>query len=66
MLYGGHSLKAQMRAANAARSRYALIIGDEEVENQTVQFRNLADSWQLAVPLAEAVEWLSGDPPRRP
>ncbi|MDQ2686990.1 MAG: histidine--tRNA ligase [Armatimonadota bacterium] len=62
--YGTHSLKAQLRAANKSRCRYALIIGEDEVAQNVVQFKNLADSWQLTVPLAEAVEWLEGNPPR--
>lgn len=62
--YGTHSLKAQLRAANRARSRYALILGEDEIAQNVVQFKNLADSWQLTVPLSEAVEWLEGNPPR--
>jgi len=66
MEYGAHSVKAQMRAANAARSRYALIIGDEEVEGKVVQFKNLADGWQLAVPLSETVAWFNSDTQPQP
>lgn len=62
--YGAHSMKAQLRAANKSRCRYALIIGEDEVAQNVVQFKNLADSWQLTVPLSEAVEWLEGNPPR--
>ncbi len=64
MEYGTHSPKAQMRAANRARARYALILGDDELAQGVIQFKNLADSWQYTVPLAEAVEWFEGNPPR--
>ncbi len=65
MEYGAHSTKAQMRAANRARARYALILGDDEVADGVIQFKNLADSWQHTVPLSEAVEWFEG-PARKP
>jgi histidyl-tRNA synthetase len=64
MEYGNHSLQAQMRAANRARARYALILGDDELAQNVIQFKNLADSWQYTVPLPEAVEWFEGRPPR--
>ena len=34
MEYGDHSTKAQMRAANRARARYALILGDDELSRR--------------------------------
>ncbi len=52
-----------MRAADRARARYALIIGDDEVAQSVIQLKSLHDGWQHTVPLAEAVEWLSGDDP---
>ncbi len=59
-------MKAQMRAADRAQARYALILGDDEVAQGVIQLKSLHDGWQHTVPLAEAVEWLSGDgPPAR-
>jgi histidyl-tRNA synthetase len=66
MEYGSGSTKSQMRAANRVRARYALILGDEELAEGVIQFKNLADSWQHTVPLSEAVEWFEGNPPRNP
>lgn len=64
--YGARSLKAQMKAADRAHARYALILGDDEVAQNVIQLKNLHVGWQHTVPLEEAVEWLSGDgpPPR--
>ncbi len=59
--YGARSMKAQMRAADKARARYALILGDDEVAQNVIQLKNLFDGWQHTIPLTEAVEWLSSD-----
>ncbi len=64
--YGGRSVKAQMKAADRAQARYALILGDDEIAAGTLQLKNLRDGWQHHVPLAEAVEWLEGGGSRRP
>jgi histidyl-tRNA synthetase len=66
MEYNARTINAQMRAANRARARYALILGDDELAEGVIQFKNLADSWQHTVPLSEAVEWFEGNPPRNP
>lgn len=64
--YGFRSMKAQMRAADKAHARYALILGDDEVAQNVIQLKNLYDSWQHTIPLTEAVEWLSSNgPPAR-
>ena len=64
--YGARSMKAQMRAADKAHARYALILGDDEVAQSVIQLKNLFDGWQHTIPLTEAVEWLSSDgPPSR-
>jgi histidyl-tRNA synthetase len=58
MEYGPRSMKAQMRAANDSQARYAVIIGDDEVTASVVQFKNLADSSQQAVPIDGVVDAL--------
>ena len=63
--YGGRSMKAQMKAADRAQARYALILGDDEIAAGTIQLKSLYDGWQHRIPLAEAVEWLEGGS-RRP
>ena len=60
--YGGRSMKAQMRAADKAKARYAVILGDDEIALGMVQLKNLHDGWQHKVPLAEVADWLSGNP----
>ncbi len=64
--YGGRSMKAQMKAADRAHARYALILGDDEIAASTLQLKSLYDGWQHHIPLAEAVEWLEGGGSRRP
>ncbi|MBV9848842.1 MAG: histidine--tRNA ligase [Armatimonadetes bacterium] len=58
--YGASSMKAQLRAADRARARYAVILGDDEVAQDVVQLKSLTGGWQHAVPVAEIAEWLSG------
>jgi len=47
--YGSRSFKAQMRAANRAGARYALILGEEEVAQGSVALKNLDDGTQETV-----------------
>ena len=58
--YGARSLRAQMKAADRAGARFALILGDDEIARGEVQLKSLFDGWQHHIPLAEAVEWLEG------
>jgi len=64
--YGTRSMKAQMRAADKAKARYAVILGDDEIAVGMVQLKNLHDGWQHKVPVSEVAEWLSGDASRLP
>ena len=64
--YGARSMRAQMKAADRARAHYALILGDDEIAQGTIQLKSLYDGWQHMIPLAEAVEWLEGGGNRRP
>jgi histidyl-tRNA synthetase len=64
--YGARSMRAQMKAADRARAHYALILGDEEIAQGTIQLKSLYDGWQHMIPLSEAVEWLEGGGNRRP
>ncbi|HSH70523.1 MAG TPA: histidine--tRNA ligase [Deferrisomatales bacterium] len=49
MDYGERSFKAQMRSANRAGARYALILGEEEVAQGNVAVKNLDDGTQETV-----------------
>jgi len=47
---GGGKLKNQIKKADSSGSRYAIIIGDEEVQNDTVQLKDLrGDGTQIQV-----------------
>jgi histidyl-tRNA synthetase len=54
----GRSLKTQLRAANEAGSRYALVLGDDEVRDGTVQLKDLAERRDSVIPVAEALSRL--------
>jgi histidyl-tRNA synthetase len=57
--FGDRPLKAQMRAANRARARYAVIVGEEEARAGTVTWRRLEDGTQLQGGLDEAIAHLT-------
>jgi len=50
---GSKSLKAQLRQANSLKSRYAVIIGEQEVNTGTVVLRDMTTSEQKTVPVSE-------------
>jgi histidyl-tRNA synthetase len=52
----GRSLKAQFKQADASGAAFTLVIGEDEVAQGTVQLRDMAQSAQKSVPLAEVVE----------
>lgn len=57
---GDRGLKAQLRQANTANARCAVIIGDEEVASQAVILRDMLEGKQETVPADRLVEVLSG------
>ena len=56
------SFKSQMKKADAAQASYALIIGEDEVNNGTLTIKHLrgdaSNPTQLTVPSADAAQWL--------
>jgi histidyl-tRNA synthetase len=57
---GGGSMKSQFKRADRSGARYALVLGDAEVEAGTVQVKPLrADGGQEAVPRAELADRLT-------
>ena len=52
----GKSFKAQMKTAGACR--FACIIGSEELENDSVLIKNLADSSQVKISMKDAANYL--------
>lgn len=55
MAFGERSLKAQMRHANSSGSRYAAILGEQEVADHQVTLRSLETGGQVSVPRDEIV-----------
>ena len=53
MATGTRSLKAQLRQANSAGVRYAVIMGEEEIKAGTVILRDMANAEQRSVPAGE-------------
>ncbi|MBO6179247.1 MAG: histidine--tRNA ligase [Selenomonadaceae bacterium] len=54
--YAGRSMKAQMKQANKCDAKYVLILGEDEVKNQTVQLKNMENSEQETVALDDIVD----------
>jgi histidyl-tRNA synthetase len=55
---GDRSLKAQLKAANRAGAIFAVILGQDEVEAGQATVRNMNDSQQVKVDLANLDGWL--------
>ncbi|WP_294157687.1 histidine--tRNA ligase [uncultured Selenomonas sp.] len=58
MDYAGRSMKAQMKQANKHHARYALILGEDEVQNGTVQLKNMEKSEQKSVKIEDVMSEL--------
>ena len=54
------SVKASLKRAHRSGSRFAILIGDEEIEKNSVTVRNLESSEQIQVPRADLVSYLRG------
>ncbi len=59
MDFSSKSLKSQMRSANQNKSRYVVILGDEELKKKIFTLKNLEDGSQKELPLNDAVNQLS-------
>ncbi len=49
----GRSMKAQMRASNKTGASYAILIGEDELANNTVTIKNMQESTQESIPFTE-------------
>ncbi|MBG0817042.1 histidine--tRNA ligase [Planomonospora sp. ID82291] len=58
--FGGKGVKGAMKGADRSGARYALILGDRDLEAQAVQLKDLTTAEQTEVPLAEVVDILKG------
>ena len=59
--YEGKSLKSQMRKADRMKTRYVIILGEEELKKNQVVLRNMATKDQEEVPLEEVVKGFKKD-----
>ncbi len=53
--YRRRSMKAQMRTANNEGYRYAVIIGDDEVQEGTVTLRDMHSGEQETIPQSDLI-----------
>lgn len=58
MDYSYRKMKAQMKAANRAKARYALIMGENERKNASVSVKDLETGKQELIPLNQVIERL--------
>ncbi|MCD6291286.1 MAG: histidine--tRNA ligase [Anaerolineae bacterium] len=56
--FGNRSLRSQMKSANRAGARFALILGEDEIAQGVVTVRDLEASTQEAVPRDQIIAWL--------
>ena len=54
LAYGGRGVKGAMKSADRSGARYALVLGDRDLEAGTIGVKDLATGAQDTVPLAEA------------
>jgi histidyl-tRNA synthetase len=55
----GRSLKGQLRSADKERYRFAVILGDEELQTREAVVRDLTSGGQERVPISRVVEHLA-------
>ncbi|WP_174554139.1 histidine--tRNA ligase [Microtetraspora fusca] len=60
MAFGGRGVKGAMKAADRSGARYALILGDRDLESGAAQVKDMTTAEQTAVPIAEVVDILKG------
>lgn len=56
MNFSGGSMKSQMGKANKANARFALILGEDEIKNQTVALKDMQASVQESVAVKEIIQ----------
>ena len=59
MSFGDRGLKGAMKGADRANARFALVLGDQELEAGTVALKDLAAHEQYDVPVEDVVKQLS-------
>jgi histidyl-tRNA synthetase len=57
-VFGAKGLKNSMKAADRSGARYAVVLGERDLEAGVAQVKDLASGDQTAVPLPEVARWL--------
>ena len=57
-LLADKSMKAQMRSAGSSGARWAIILGDQELQDKSAMVKDLSNSSQLKVPLEGLIKYL--------
>lgn len=58
--YTDRKMKAQMKSADRLKAKTVIVIGEEEVEEQVVMLRNMADRQQEKVATTEVIQKITG------
>jgi histidyl-tRNA synthetase len=58
LVFGDRGLKGSMKAADRSGARWAVVVGDRDLEAGVAQVKDLSDGTQVAVPLPELLEKL--------
>ena len=59
LAYGDRGLKGAMKAADRSGARWAVVVGDRDLQAGVVQLKDLSDGSQTAVPLDDLLEKLA-------
>ena len=54
------SIKSQMREANKTGASIAIIIGDKELEEKSVQIKNFNNGQQKSIPIDSVISYIQG------
>ena len=58
LAYGGRGLKGAMKAADRSGARFALVLGERDLQAGTVGIKDLVSGEQQSVPLDDALDHL--------
>jgi histidyl-tRNA synthetase len=61
MDFSGRSFKAQMKQANKLNAKYVIIVGEDEVAQNVVTLKNMANSQQEVVAVENIIDKLKAE-----
>lgn len=56
--YMARSLKAQMKYANKLGARFVTVIGDDDISNNKIKIKNMAEGSEEEIPLNQLIEYM--------